>query len=397
MSEEENIIGELSKSLESLTMAEGGVSDNENGESKKVSMSEEKKPDIATIRGKIECCKEMNSDQLKEEKDDTTIRRKEELKQNTQTMQQLTSMMQEIVKSNVSTVELKSDIQKLIKEYQKFEKQHQKYANQLKHKANTREVKKYKVFQQSQLNIKLEKFQGYNSSLNIYTFKSEFEKLHLNSTSRKLLPDLLKNNFLTNQAYALDQCVEDINQIWTQLIAAYSDTRHMLNTKLHSINKLKPMWKLKQPEKVTGALAKVAKRLAKQHNTEEKLYHGGLQQIYKLLGDGRVTRWLSTICDEQLEDKKVWEKLILFLEKEMKIQQQRILISSRSTTELKDTRGCNELHLVDTNEKVINSECFICGENNHIKTEGPGGTQLVQYFSCKKIAEMTPAQKFTEL
>ena len=54
----------------------------------------------------IACCKEMHSDQHKEE-DNAIIRRKEELKQNTQTMQQLTSMMQEIVESNVSTVELK--------------------------------------------------------------------------------------------------------------------------------------------------------------------------------------------------------------------------------------------------------------------------------------------------
>ena len=215
-------------------MAKGGVSDNENGESKTVSISEEEKPDVATIRRKmheksnladkidnfmdenymkcirpdvqesekcinkleqlqqeyrslqkglsqyiqideqddkvyslrplsikeyiidvkrlktqhkiaekecktedqatrflvnkvqhtIACCKEMHSDQHEEEKDDAIIRRKEELKQNTQTMQQLTSMMQEIVKSNVSTTELKSDIQKLIKEYEKFEKQY---------------------------------------------------------------------------------------------------------------------------------------------------------------------------------------------------------------------------------------------------------------------------------
>ena len=81
----------------------------------------------------------------------------------------------------------------------------------------------------------------------------------------------------------------------------------------------------------------------------------------------------------------------------MKTQQQRSLISSRSTAELKDRRGRNELHLVDTNEKVINSECFIRGENDNIKTEGPGGTQLVRYFSCKKFAEMTPAQRFTGL
>ena len=89
---------------------------------------------------------------------------------------------------------------------------------------------------------------------------------------------------------------------------------------------------------------------------------------------GRVARWLSTICDEQFEDRTVWEKLILFLKKEIENQQQRILISSRSTTELKDRRGRNELHLVDTSEKVISSERFICGKNDHIKTEGPGGT-----------------------
>ena len=53
MSEEKDIIGELSNSLESLTMAKSGVSDNENGESKKVLMSEKEKPDVATIRRKM--------------------------------------------------------------------------------------------------------------------------------------------------------------------------------------------------------------------------------------------------------------------------------------------------------------------------------------------------------
>ena len=80
--------------------------------------------------------------------------------------------------------------------------------------------------------------------------------------------------------------VEEIDQIWTQLIAAYDDTRHLVNTKLHSINKLEAIWKLKQPEKVADALAKVVNlmkdliKLPKQYNIEEKLYHGeGLQQM----------------------------------------------------------------------------------------------------------------------
>ena len=51
--EEEDITGELSKSLEILTLAKGGVSDNQNEESKKVSMSEEEKPAVARIRRKM--------------------------------------------------------------------------------------------------------------------------------------------------------------------------------------------------------------------------------------------------------------------------------------------------------------------------------------------------------
>ena len=72
---------------------------------------------VKKVQHTIECCKEMHSDQLEEEKDEVIVSRKEEVKQNTQTMKQLTSMMWEIVRSNVSTVEMKPDIQKLIKQY----------------------------------------------------------------------------------------------------------------------------------------------------------------------------------------------------------------------------------------------------------------------------------------
>ena len=41
--------------------------------------------------------------------------------------------------------------------------------------------------------------------------------------------------------------------------------------------------------------------------------------------------------------------------------------------------------------------CHICGESDHIKTNGPYGRKLVQYFSCQKFAEMYPKQRFIEL
>ena len=44
-----------------------------------------------------------------------------------------------------------------------------------------------------------------------------------------------------------------------------------------------------------------------------------------------------------------------------------------------------------------NEVCHFCGEDGHISTNGPEGTSLVQYFTCKKFAELNPAQRFREL
>ena len=64
--------------------------------------------------------------------------------------------------------------------------------------------------------------------------------------------------------------------------------------------------------------------LSKQHKIERKLYHGdGLQKIYKLIGESRITRWLSQTCDENLNEENSRESLQMFLERDLKIQQQR--------------------------------------------------------------------------
>ena len=69
-------------------------------------------------------------------------------------------------------------------------------------KAVNDEVSKRKLdkdlhYDKSHLNIKLEKFSGYESSVDYYTFRDNFEKVYLQSTPSKFLPDLLKNNFLS--------------------------------------------------------------------------------------------------------------------------------------------------------------------------------------------------------
>jgi len=41
-----------------------------------------------------------------------------------------------------------------------------------------------------------------------------------------------------------------------------------------------------------------------------------------------VTRWLSDVCDETMTDDKYWTRLIKFLEKDAKIQHQKLLFKS---------------------------------------------------------------------
>ena len=78
-------------------------------------------------------------------------------------------------------------------------------------------------------------------------------------------------------------------------------------------------------------------KLVETHQIEEKLYLGdGLDRIFKLLGESRITRWLSQRSGENIDGKDAWKSLIDFLEKEVKIQQQKLMIYGRGDTGKKD-------------------------------------------------------------
>ena len=95
------------------------------------------------------------------------------------------------------------------------------------------------------MNIKLPKYKGYGSTLDIYAFQNTFEKIHLKSTPKSLLPDLLKNNFLEPPALNLVSNVTDIDEIWSRLKLPGGDSKIMLNKKLSEVNKFELLWKMK--------------------------------------------------------------------------------------------------------------------------------------------------------
>ena len=151
--------------------------------------------------------------------------------------------------------------------------------------------------------------------------------------------------------------------------------------------------------------------LAEKHDIKQKLYHGdGIHKIYKTLGESRITRWLSKNSDAELDGKALWKSLQTFLEKEINVQQQkqRILGKTDISSEIvesKDRR--NESGRIKGRHfptKSFNEDqngqqqCYFCGGfDGHVETLGPGFSKVIQYFTRKRFADMTPSQCFAEL
>ena len=111
-------------------------------------------------------------------------------------------------------LEQEEAIRKLTADYQHLITQKNKYCTFIKEECGRRELSKEESFKTSNLNIILQKFRGYESSADIYTFRSEFEKVYSRSTPRRILPDVLKNNFLEDPALSLVKSLDNINEIW---------------------------------------------------------------------------------------------------------------------------------------------------------------------------------------
>ena len=173
------------------------------------------------------------------------------------------------------------------------------YISRLDQEVKRREINERKAFNKSNLNIKLPKFKGYKSCIDVYTFQSDFEKLHSKGTPRDLLSDLLKNNYLENPGLLLVKDVKYIDDIWIRLKEAYGNCKIMLTKKLAEINNIEGLWRYKDPEKTIDGLSKTINLmkdlicLSKQHSIENKLYRGdGLEKILGLMGESRINRWL---------------------------------------------------------------------------------------------------------
>ena len=330
----------------------------------------------------------------------------------------LAQKYEQLLQSPINSAEMLIAMQEIGDRYGKLKLRKQSYFKAIDEEIYDRELDKEKHSSNTHLNIKLDKFYGYESSTDYYTFRSNFEKVYAKSTPTRLLPDLLKNNFLADPALTLVRSIDNIEDIWLRLKRAYGDTKIMLTRKLQTLSK-SDLAKTRDPEKLVYTISKFTNilrevmLLAKQHNIEANLYYGdALSKIYQQLGDNRLTRFLSNTADEELDEKQTWERLLAFLEKEEQIQQQKSIINGHKS-DVKDPQSNAPKYgtgRYSSNKKVRDSftcnmasepYCFLCGQSagsdEHVPTFGPGGKKIIQYFTCRKFVEKSPASRLSTL
>ena len=174
------------------------------------------------------------------------------------------------------------------------------YAQKLHQIITKRDISEEKLKKSSLIPIELPKFKGYDSKLDIYSFRSEFEKLVHPTLQKIYWLDALKNNYLSGPAFTLVEKTECIDEAWKKLLNAYGNVKLLLQNKMSALDKLENLDKIKGDEKVAQFLAKLINvmldlgNLAQKHNLECKLYiGGGMEKVLNLVGSGLERKFLS--------------------------------------------------------------------------------------------------------
>ena len=181
---------------------------------------------------------------------------------------------------------------------------------------------------------------------------------------------------MEGKALVLVSSLDDVDDIWERLKSAYGDAKLLLKRKIGEVDRIAYLWKIRDPEKVAEMLSKLIvmkhlMELAREHDIEARLYSGdGLERIYNLLGDSRLTRWLSQIIEKKLSDKQLWSGLIVFLESDLKVQQQKVLLQNKSDNMKQTQKGDNRFDKKDAlsahhTVESDSNKCYFCDGKDH--------------------------------
>ena len=137
------------------------------------------------------------------------------------------------------------------------------------------------------------------------------------------------------------------------------------------------------------------------YDIEPKLYNSdALDQIFKLMGHGLMTKWISSIYHEDNEGEVLWKQLIVFLEKLFSIHQQKRIINENNKSKYQKQQDRPQKYTPYNSKDSFKSsssnglKCHICGKEDNTSTASPGGTKVIHYFTYKQFVEMTPSDRF---
>ena len=277
-----------------------------------------------------------------------------------------------------------------------------------------RDISERKLKNSAGLKIELKKFKGYDSEVDIYTFRSSFKKLIEPNVQENLWAEYLKKNYLAGAAQQLVSKIETIDEIWIKLTEVYGDCRLMLQNKLGSLGKISSLEKVKKDDEKTSSaimhllnLMSDLAKLATEYGLENELYHGpGLGKILDIMGKEHERKFIKSIALENVSNRVKWTKLAGYLKCELKIREAWILHDKVRKATLNDSdktkpdggdtgkkpkeQGGGSSH----HGKPDRSACCLCGKlDDHILSTDANGKSYVEYVACPIFVEKTPRDR----
>ena len=282
-----------------------------------------------------------------------------------------------------------------------------------------REITEEKLRSTKGLDINLPTFSGYDSKLDIYSFRTEFEKLVQPTTLKRLWVDVLKKKYLSGHALTLVDIIDDISDVWKKLIGAYGNIKLLLQNRMGSLDKLQSLEKISGDEKLGNAISKIINtmtelsNLAEKNNLECKLYiGGGLDKVINIIGETRERKFLQQNIDteetnqttsnsEVFAEKTTWEHLKKFLQKELALCEKLTLMQkSRDCLGVKGSKGNPTTEKGSSGAHPVLPKmipCHLCGKTDHVLSTDKKGGKHVDYFSCKKFVEASCKDRLDQI
>ena len=142
------------------------------------------------------------------------------------------------------------------------------------------------------------------------------------------------------------------------------------------------------------------KKLAESHNIQSNLFHtSNVAKVFALLGKKRqleLTKESLELGAEIGEDKK-WDNIISYLEKEIRVREQ-VLLLDRASGGYDSDKPAKNAGNEKSNSYSVSlplPKCVLCDKSdNHVLTTTQRGNSVINYFACELFATSSCAERF---